>query len=92
MRKFIIPFTLCFMIAYVLPSIAQSNFSTSLHKTRNGKPTWYNAENSGFETLTNVPITELGCVECHDANDANGDPYPPTGYEPDCKDCHATLT
>lgn len=89
MRKFIIPFTLCFMIAYVLPSIAQSNFSTSLHKTRNGKPTWYNAENGGFETLTNVPVEELGCVECHDANDANGDPYP-ANYTPDCVDCHAT--
>ena len=46
-------------------------------------------ENGGFETLTGVPIEGLGCVECHDANDANGDPYTGT-YTPDCVDCHAT--
>lgn len=75
---------------FILPLLAQpGNFNTSLHKTRNGKPTWYNAENGGFETLTNVPIEELGCVECHDATDANGDPYP-ANYEPGCVDCHAT--
>jgi Secretion system C-terminal sorting domain len=90
MKKITLLFTICFVVGYVLPSLGQSNFNTSLHKTRNGKPTWYNAENGGFETITNVPISEVGCVGCHDANDANGDPYPATGYSPDCVDCHAT--
>ena len=77
-------------LGFTLPLFAQpQNFETSLHKTRNGKPTWYNTENGGFESLTSVPIEELGCVECHDAADANGDPYP-TDYEPNCVDCHAT--
>lgn len=89
MRKITLLLTICFVIGYVLPSLGQGNFNTSLHKTRNGKPTWYDQENGGFETLTSVPIEELGCVECHDANDANGDPYPPN-YTPDCVDCHAT--
>jgi|AP12_2_1047962.scaffolds.fasta_scaffold14528_2 Secretion system C-terminal sorting domain len=90
MKKITILITICFVIGYVLPSLGQGNFNTSLHKTRNGKPTWYDSEKGGFETLTSVPIEELGCVECHDANDANGDPYPATGYSPDCVDCHAT--
>ncbi len=89
MRKITLLLTICFVIGFVLPSLGQGNFNTSLHKTRNGKPTWYNSENGGFETLTNVPIEGLGCVECHDANDANGDPYTGT-YTPDCVDCHAT--
>ncbi|MBT8378283.1 MAG: T9SS type A sorting domain-containing protein [Ignavibacteria bacterium] len=89
MKKITLLLTICFVIGYVLPSLGQ--FETSLHKTRNGKPTWYNSENGGFETLTNVAIEDLGCVECHDANDANGDPYP-TNYTPDCVDCHATNT
>ena len=89
MRKITLLLTICFVIGFVLPSLGQGNFNTSLHKTRNGKPTWYDQENGGFETLTNVPIVDLGCVECHDAVDANGDPYP-TNYTPDCVDCHAT--
>jgi hypothetical protein len=76
-----------------IPVFAQpGNFSTSLHKTRQGKIYWYNTVQNGgsggYETLTGVPITQLGCVECHDATDANGNPYPPTGYTPDCVDCH----
>jgi len=67
----------------------QGNFGTSLHKTRNGKPTWYNTANGGFETLTGVPIDGLGCVQCHDATDANGTAYTDP-YTPNCVDCHAT--
>jgi hypothetical protein len=92
MRKISLLLTIGFIAGNILPLLAQSNITTSLHYTRNGKPAWYNAANGGFETLTNVPISQIGCVECHDANDANGNPYPPTGYTPDCKDCHATLT
>ncbi len=78
------------VLGLTLPLLAQpQNFSTSLHKTRNGKTTWYNTENGGFESLTGVPIEDLGCIECHDAVDANGDPYP-SDYEPNCVDCHAT--
>lgn len=77
------------MLGYVLPLLAQSNFSTSLHATRNGKPTWYNAANGGFETISNIPIDQVGCVECHGPTDANGDPYP-ANYTPSCVDCHAT--
>ena len=91
MKKINLLITIIFVIGYVLPALGQGNFNTSLHKTRHGKPTWYDVPN-GFETLTNVPISGLGCVECHDANDANGDPYPATGYEPGCVDCHATNT
>jgi hypothetical protein len=91
MRKITLLLAICFMMGYILPLLAQSNFQTSLHYTRNGKPTWYNAENGGFETLTGIPVEDIGCVECHDAVDANGDPYP-ANYEPGCVDCHATNT
>ncbi len=91
MKKINILFTVIFVLGLALPLLAQPvNFSTSLHKTREGKPTWYDQENGGYETLTGVPIEDIGCVGCHDANDANGDPYPATGYEPNCVDCHAT--
>lgn len=67
--------------------LAQANFSTSLHATRAGKATYYNAENGGFENLTNVPIDSLGCAHCHGANDADGVAYG-ENYEPGCIDCH----
>ncbi|MCU0414708.1 MAG: hypothetical protein MUE91_09960, partial [Ignavibacteriaceae bacterium] len=89
MRKITLLITLSIVMGYVLPLLAQGNISTSLHYTRNGKPTWYNAANGGFETISNVPINQVGCVECHDATDANGNPYSGT-YAPDCVDCHAT--
>lgn len=90
MRKITFLLITIFVTGYILPTIAQGNFNTSLHKTRNGKPTFYNAvPNGGFETFTNVPISQLGCVECHDATDANGQTYP-TNYVPGCVDCHAT--
>lgn len=93
MRK--ISVTLLALLAFGLNewAYAQANFNTSLHGTRNGKPYFYNkVENGGtggFETFTNVPITSLGCVECHDAVDANGNPYP-ANFTPGCADCHAT--
>jgi hypothetical protein len=90
MKHLNILLTISIILGFTLPLLAQpNNFGTSLHKTRNGKPTWYDTENGGFETLTGVPIENLGCVECHDAVDANGDPYP-VEYTPDCVDCHAT--
>lgn len=89
MKKSTISVILLFVFGFVEIAIAQANFSTSLHATRNSKPYWYNKENGGFETLTNVPMSELGCVECHDAVDANGTAYSTT-YTPSCVDCHAT--
>ncbi|MHC4612702.1 MAG: cytochrome c3 family protein [Planctomycetota bacterium] len=66
------------------------NFETSLHYTLKGKETWYNAENGGFENWTGVPIEQLGCLKCHGAHDANGDPYPDDWFEfeQSCIDCH----
>jgi len=90
-------FLLLFFIG-IFPAwlFAQSNFSTSIHKTRVGKGYWYNANTTapspGFETLTNVPISQIGCAECHPADnlDANGNPYPIPYPGMNCVDCHAT--
>jgi hypothetical protein len=80
-----------FMVAFSGWLLAQGNFSTSLHATRAGKPYWYSANSAapvpGFETLTNVPIEQLGCVECHGPTDADGNAYTGT-YSPNCIDCH----
>jgi len=93
MRKISVTLLVLLTFGFTEWAYAQGNFSTSLHATRNGKPWFYNkVENGGsggFETFTNVPINQLGCVECHDAVDANGNPYP-TSYAPSCVDCHSS--
>jgi hypothetical protein len=92
MKKLTLLLTICLVAGCVLPLLAQpGNFGTSLHKTREGKPTWYNSENGGYETLTGVPIEDLGCVSCHpgDGLDANGDPVVDP-FVANCVDCHAT--
>jgi hypothetical protein len=77
----------------VAESLAQpGNFATSQHATRYGKGWWYAAENGGFENITNIPIEELGCKECHGPTDANGNPYPDPFPGASCADCHATET
>jgi hypothetical protein len=95
MRKLILLLSTIFVMGYIFPILSQANFSTSLHALRGGKPYFYNkVENGGtvgFETLTNVSIAGLGCVQCHDATDANGVAYP-SPYVPGCADCHATNT
>ncbi len=70
--------------------LAQINFNTSLHSTRFGKEFWYSADNGGFENLTHIPISELGCRECHGPNDANGTPNPDPYPGMHCNDCHKT--
>jgi hypothetical protein len=87
--------TLCLagLIVGACPTAALAqgeNFETSLHYTKLGKETWYNAENGGFENWTGVPIEQLGCLKCHGPHDANGDPYDEDwfAYESDCIDCH----
>ncbi len=90
MKKLTLLSTFLLLALFSDSLLAQANFETSLHKTRNGKPFWYSEANGGFEGLTNVPITELGCVECHGPSDANGNPYSDTYSGGICVDCHAT--
>ncbi len=80
------------MDALVMDVSFAKNFETSLHNTRNGKPFWYNKENGGFETLTNVPIEHenLACTNCHGSMDGEGIEYN-DNYQypgPSCQDCH----
>lgn len=82
-----------FVVAMLaLPEIAlaqaPSNFPTSLHALRKGKATFYSKDNGGFETLTNIPMTELACQKCHAPTYADGTPVDKATYAPDCKDCH----
>ncbi len=92
MKKLI---TVLFVFCFTTTLFSQANFNSSLHNTRNGKPYFYNTVanggNDGFETLTGVPMNQLGCVGCHDAVDANGTTYT-NPYTPGCVDCHATNT
>ncbi len=65
-----------------------TNFPTSLHKTREGKRTWYKAENGGFERISQIPVENVNCLKCHPGTKADGTPIDPTTYTPDCADCH----
>jgi hypothetical protein len=70
---------------------AQGNFNTSLHGTRPGKNYWYGTAHGGFESLTGIPVTSIGCVECHGATNADGAAYSGT-YTPGCIDCHPSAS
>jgi hypothetical protein len=59
-----------------------------LHGTRKGKATWYSAANGGFEALTNIPINQIACLNCHPGTKADGSPIDSATYKPDCSDCH----
>lgn len=72
------------------PLTIEEAFRTSLHATRIGKATWYSRANGGFETLTNIPISELKCMKCHPGTKANGAPIDTATYQPGCDDCHAS--
>ncbi len=75
------------------PLLAQSEYlPTSLHYTKAGKIHWYSAANGGFETLTGIPIEQLGCLSCHGDVDANGNPYPDYYTGIGCYDCHTYNT
>ncbi len=79
------------VLAQAHPAVQQdpaATFPTSLHATREGKRTWYSKENGGFETLTNIPIEQLGCLKCHPGTYADGSKVDPATYTPSCKDCH----
>ncbi|MCS7129793.1 MAG: cytochrome c3 family protein [Archaeoglobaceae archaeon] len=66
------------------------NFKNSLHYTRQGKITFYSAENGGIELITQKPITHFDCLKCHANTKANGEPIVTETYIPDCYDCHIT--
>lgn len=87
MKKIFTIFLPMFFIAFTISTLAQANFSTSLHATRAGKAYWYNSAQGGFEALSNVPIGQIGCQQCHGPTDANGNAYTGT-YTPGCFDCH----
>ncbi|MBD3307185.1 hypothetical protein GF339_12210, partial [candidate division KSB3 bacterium] len=63
-------------------------FPTSLHNTRVGKAHFYSKETGGFEQLTNVPMDDLQCMQCHPKTYADGTEVDVSQYEPSCKDCH----
>ncbi len=96
MRK--VNYLLTFLALLLLSGydVCQQDFNSSLHKTRQGKITWYSTVDhggtGGFETLVGIPIEDIGCIGCHPADnlDANGDPYPDPYPGMDCVDCHAT--
>jgi len=60
-------------------------YTTSLHFTRAGKSTFYNATpNNGYETLTGIPYASLPCQGCHRPDQAAG--------TNGCESCHDTAT
>lgn len=87
-RPYLLTMLVLLFGATMLP--AQSNISTSLHYTREGKNTAYRAENGGMETITGIPMSDLTCKNCHATTGTypNGDPIDPATYEPSCNDCH----
>jgi len=68
-------------------SQTHATFPGSLHYTREGKNTWYNA---GFKAYTGVDTPEA-CTGCHAATLADGTPVDPATYEPSCADCHVVI-
>lgn len=82
--------TLVFMFLISTSLFGQAFFSTSLHKTREGKNTAYKTENGGMEQITGIPMSQLACQKCHSTTETylNGDPIDPNTYQPSCNDCH----
>lgn len=76
------------LIGNAQTSRPEETFPTSLHGSRIGKITWYSAPNGGFEAITGIPISSLGCLRCHPGTKADGSPIDPRTYRPDCSDCH----
>jgi hypothetical protein len=66
----------------------EQNFTKSLHRTRAGKRTYYEAHD-GFVNLTGVPYDELACQDCHATTSTDGTQVDVASYEPTCADCHA---
>jgi hypothetical protein len=61
-------------------------YPTSLHRTGQGKQTFYNAApNGGFETLTAIPYNDLVCQGCHTPGFGGT-----VKGERGCQSCHET--
>ena len=62
----------------------QKTFPTSQHGSRFGHLTLYSKHHGGLETLTNIPIEELGCLQCHHESGmrADGTIIDPASYTP----------
>ncbi len=43
-------------------------FLSSLHYTAKGMGFWYDKENGGFESISEIPYEELACKKCHTAS------------------------
>ncbi len=84
------------LVVMGLPALlfAQSNITTSLHYTREGKNAAYKTENGGMELITGIPMANLACQKCHSTTEKypNGDPIDPATYAPSCNDCHNFAT
>lgn len=82
--------TLLLLLGFTISLLPQANFNTSLHKTREGKNYAYKIENGGMETITNIPMSQLACGNCHSTTGfyPNGNPINPATYTPSCNDCH----
>jgi hypothetical protein len=65
------------------------SFPYSLHTTRQGKATFWSAENGGMELIVGIPMSDLPCQGCHAPTYADGTPVDSATYEPSCRDCHA---
>ena len=90
MRKsyFVIWIILSAFLSTLIFAQDPANFGTSLHKTREGKRTWYKSANGGFENITNIPVEDVNCLKCHPGTKADETPIDPATYTPDCYDCH----
>ncbi|MGB2985380.1 MAG: cytochrome c3 family protein [Phycisphaerae bacterium] len=64
-------------------------FPTSFHGQRQATAYHYSAANGGFESISQVPITDLGCQACHKSPLADGTEVEAADYAPSCEDCHA---
>lgn len=83
-------FTLFICLGFASSLLAQANFSTSLHATRQGKVTAYAKENGGMELITNIPMKDLACLKCHSTTEKypDGTAINSATYTPSCNDCH----
>ncbi|NQV01059.1 MAG: T9SS type A sorting domain-containing protein [Bacteroidia bacterium] len=79
-----------YLLVQFSPQTGPLGFENSLHKTREGKNTAYNAANGGMELLTGIPMDSLNCKKCHSSTGLypNGDTINPITYVPSCEDCH----
>ncbi len=82
--------TVTFVLLISISLFGQTYFSTSLHKTRQGKVTAYAKENGGMELITNIPMTDLACLKCHSTTEKypDGTDINSATYTPSCQDCH----